>query len=262
MNFAPPVVKLNDLISGTVVTMDEWIKNEIYRLQNNIKPRHCQNYSELAEMLHEDPGRFQYHHHHHHHHHYHHHLPLPPLTEDFIHSSSSSDDDEEDDYQEEEDHGDGDGDKDEDEDEDEEDQDEQGEQEQETEQQNTPLNPLTPAPPPSWLCRVFVELMRYCDRITIKDDAPKLLLYEFEQLQVDMKLGKSILVDEFRDKLLKILFGQIQMTEYLVQVWKLMCEWVTKPPLHTHQNATRWLDLSLSAYLAARQLFIVGQNEK
>ncbi|KAF1802046.1 hypothetical protein FB192DRAFT_1325727 [Mucor lusitanicus] len=222
MNFAPPpVIRLNDLISGTVVTMDEWIKNEIYRLQHNIKPRHFENYSELAEMLHEDPGRFQ--------HHYHHHLPPPCLPEEFVHSGN----DDNAIYQ--------------------------------THQQNTQLNPLkrpAAAPsPPFWLCRVFIELMRYCDRTTIQDNAPKLLLYEFEQLRNNLSLGKTIDIDEFRDSLSKILFGKIQMTEHLVQVWKLMCQWVTKPPLHTHQNATRWLDLTICAFIAAERLFIVG-NEK
>ncbi|KAG2204735.1 hypothetical protein INT46_005880 [Mucor plumbeus] len=256
MNFPPPIIKLNDLISGTVVTMDEWIKNEIYRLQNNIKPRHFENYSELAEMIHEDPGRFQ---------HRHHHLPPPPLNEDYIHSSSSSDEEEE---KEEEEYGDVNDDDDDDDDGDDNDDDEQDTEQQQqnqdetkAEQQNTQLNPLQPAPPPSWLCRVFIELIRYSDRITIKDNAPKLLIYEFEKLKMDIKLGKSVHVDEFREKLLKILFGEIQMTEHLVQVWKLMCEWVTKPPLHTHQNATRWIDLTLSAYIAAQRLFIVG-NEK
>lgn len=254
MNFAPSVIRLNDLISGTVVTMDEWIKNEIYRLQNNIKPRHFQNYSELAEMLHEDPGRFQ--------HHYHHHLPPPPpcLPEDFVHSGSDSD--------EEEDEQQAGGDQQHDlnepeEDEDEEDEEDEQDQDGQTHQQNTQLNPLvkSAATPPSWLCRVFFELMRYCDRIAIQDNAPKLLLYEFEQLRITMKLGKTIHIDKFRDNLSRILFGKIQMTEHLVQVWKLMCEWVTKPPLHTHQNATRWLDLTLSAFVTAERLFIVG-NEK
>lgn len=256
MNFPPPVIKLNDLISGTVVTMDEWIKNEIYRLQNNIKPRHFENYSELAEMIHEDPGRFQHHHHH---------LPPPPLTEDYIHSSSSSDEEEEEEEEEvEEEYGDvddEDDDDDDDRDDDDNDNEEQDQDETIAKQQNTQLSPLQPAPPPSWLCRVFIELIRYCDRITIQDNAPKLLIHEFEKLRMDIKLGKSIHVDEFRESLLKILFGKIQMTEHLVQVWKLMCEWVTKPPLHTHQNATRWMDLTLSAYIAAQQSFIVG-NEK
>ncbi|OAD07905.1 hypothetical protein MUCCIDRAFT_154785 [Mucor lusitanicus CBS 277.49] len=253
MNFAPPpVIRLNDLISGTVVTMDEWIKNEIYRLQHNIKPRHFENYSELAEMLHEDPGRFQ--------HHYHHHLPPPCLPEEFVHSGSDSDDEEEGvDSMEQ--------DLDQDDDDEEEEQDEQDDDNAiyQTHQQNTQLNPLkrpAAAPsPPFWLCRVFIELMRYCDRTTIQDNAPKLLLYEFEQLRNNLSLGKTIDIDEFRDSLSKILFGKIQMTEHLVQVWKLMCQWVTKPPLHTHQNATRWLDLTICAFIAAERLFIVG-NEK
>ncbi|KAK4513953.1 uncharacterized protein ATC70_005960 [Mucor velutinosus] len=259
MNFAPPVIRLNDLISGTVVTMDEWIKNEIYRLQHNIKPRHCQNYSELAEMLHEDPGRFQ--------HHYHQHLPPPPpcLPEEFVHSGSDSDEEDYDEQQAGVDSMDHDHDEDEEEDGEDADEDDKDATDQ-THQQHTQLTPLvksaaTPSPP-SWLCRVFIELMRYCDRITIQDNAPKLLLYEFQQLRINMSLGKTIDIDEFRDSLSNILFGKIQMTEHLVQVWKLMCEWVTKPPLHTHQNAIRWLDLTLCAFIAAEQLFIVGNENK
>ncbi|KAL9537655.1 hypothetical protein MBANPS3_011579 [Mucor bainieri] len=226
MNFAPPIIRLNDLISGTVVTMDEWIKNEIYRLQHNIKPRHFQNYSELAEMLHEDPGRFQ--------HHYHHHLPPPPppssLPDEFVHSASDSDEEEEagtdtmeqDQHALDHDEEDGDDD-DEDEEEEEEEEDDDNDTTDQTHQQHTQLTPLmksaaaaTPSPP-SWLCRVFIELMRYCDRITIQDNAPKLLLYEFEQLRNNMNLGKTIRIDEFRDNLSRILFGKIQMTEHLVQ---------------------------------------------
>lgn len=236
--------------------MDEWIKSEIYRLQHNIKPRHFQNYSELAEMLHEDPGRFQ--------HHYHHHLPPPHpcLPEEFVHSGSDSDEEEEEKEEEEQHAGDNNSNSNNNtQDLDEDEQDATGQ----THQQNTQLNPLTKSAatssPPSWLCRVFIELMRYCNRITIQDNAPKLLLYEFEQLRININLGRTIHIDEFRDNLSKILFGKIQMTEHLVQVWKLMCEWVTKPPLHTHQNATRWLDLTLCAFIAAEQLFIVG-NEK
>ncbi|GAN08934.1 hypothetical protein MAM1_0233c08454 [Mucor ambiguus] len=261
MNFAPPVIRLNDLISGTVVTMDEWIKNEIYRLQHNIKPRHFENYSELAEMLHEDPGRFQ--------HHYHHHLPppLPCLPEEFVHSTSDSDQEEEAGVDStEQDQNDLDQEEEEGEDDEEEDADEDtNDAIDQTYQQHTQLTPLmksaaaTPSPP-SWLCRVFFELMRYCDRITIQDNAPKLLLYEFKQLRNNMNIGKTIYIDEFRDNLSKILFGKIQMTEHLVQVWKLMCEWVTKPPLHTHQNATRWLNLTLCAFITAEQLFIVGNE--
>ncbi|KAI9470683.1 MAG: hypothetical protein EXX96DRAFT_365830 [Benjaminiella poitrasii] len=165
-------IKLNDLITGTVVTMDEWIQNEIYRLKNNVKPRHCQNYSELADMLQEDPCRFQH-------------------------------------------------------------------------------NEQAVTPPPAWLCQVFIELMRYCVQEHSALHAPRLLLAEFDQLRIDVNLGKPIDLRQVRERLWSILFGQVQLTEHLVKVWKLMCEWVTQPSLHNHQLASRWLDLSLRAYLIA-----------
>lgn len=49
---------LKDLISGQAISPNEWIKHELIRIQNDIRPRHCQSYSELVQMI-EEPFRFE-----------------------------------------------------------------------------------------------------------------------------------------------------------------------------------------------------------
>ncbi|KAI8058670.1 uncharacterized protein B0P05DRAFT_478660 [Gilbertella persicaria] len=87
-------------------------------------------------------------------------------------------------------------------------------------------------------------------------NSPKSLLNQFEKLRLQVKLGHSIYVNEFREKLHDILFGRIQMTENLVHAWRLMCEWVTRPPINNHQNAVKWVDLTLGAYINAQKFYI------
>lgn len=200
----PPVMKLNDLINGTVVTLDEWVQNEIYRLRNNVEPRHFKDYSELVYMF-EDPSRFQV-------------LnikpPAPPPPE-LIFSVPTDDDDDDEDILEE--------------------------------------PTMDQSIPPLWLCKAFIELMRYCDKLpsgTI--NGPKTLLLAFEEIQHNIHSGKVINVNQFREQLSTVLFGSIQLTEHLVTVWKSICEWVTKPPIHNHHTALRWLDLTMSAYITAQ----------
>lgn len=258
-----PVMRLNDLITGTVVTMDEWVQNEIYRLRNNIKPRHFKDYSELVYMF-EDPSRFQA-------------LSgiLPPAPPELIYNVPTDDDDDEDIEDEE------------DEDNiynthiqpvnnythfptinkhkqaikqefqddmyDMEDEEDMSDEEDEIVPPTTLNDQLLT--PPVWLCKAFIELMRYCDKMppTMLHE-PKRLLLEFEKLQHEVNAGQIINVNQFRKQLTTILFGKIQLTEHLVTVWKLICEWVTRPPIHNHQNALRWIDLSLSAYITAKNI--------
>lgn len=211
-------MKLNDLINGTVVTMDEWVQNEIYRLRNNVEPRHFKDYSELVYMF-EDPSRFQV-------------LnmrplnPPPPPPPELIFSSVQTDDDDDD------------------------------EDLLEMEQVHTQENHNTniPSIPPLWLCKAFIELIRYCDKLPSGTmNEPKKLLLAFEELQYNIHSGKVIHVNQFREQLSTILFGKIQLTEHLVTVWKSICEWVTKPPIHNHHTALRWIDLTMSAYMTAQK---------
>ncbi|CAO3692744.1 unnamed protein product [Rhizopus stolonifer] len=56
----PYEVQLKDFISGQTISLNEWIQHELFRIQNNIEPRHCQSYSELVQVI-EEPSRFQTH---------------------------------------------------------------------------------------------------------------------------------------------------------------------------------------------------------
>ncbi|KAG1145985.1 hypothetical protein G6F37_005109 [Rhizopus arrhizus] len=51
-------VQLKDFITGQIMSLNEWIKHELVRIQNKIEPRHCQSYSELIQVI-EEPFRFQ-----------------------------------------------------------------------------------------------------------------------------------------------------------------------------------------------------------
>jgi hypothetical protein len=304
----PPIdIKINDTILGTVVTMSEWIRNELNRLQNNVRPRHCEHYSELVALI-EEPKLFES-------------LkaeapPLPPM---FIHQDIDEEEEEDeeeeddemdtqDDYEEEDEDGEeGDGSNDNEEEEirhtvditrEEADKDTmkgvihnidiQSDNIPVTADDATAINTSNTATttfttpklnhastltkstntnnvkkhikplPPTWLCRIFIEIMRYCGRVTSVtiNNAPQLLLTEFDRLRLNVKLGKAINATEFREKLSAILFGEVQMTEHLVKCWKLMCEWVTRPPLNNHQNAMKWIEMSLSAYIAAQRVII------
>ncbi|KAI8357359.1 hypothetical protein EDC96DRAFT_446099, partial [Choanephora cucurbitarum] len=209
------MMKLNDLVSGKVVTMNEWLCNEIYRLKNNLRPRHFESYGELVEMIQEDPGRFQVCN-----------TSLPQLT----------------------------------------------------------VNTLSPKPIVNttvstelfysekdqredeelvWLCKAFIDIMEYCDKtnhITYSNQ-PELLMKEFEELRLIVKLGNSIDVNKFRERLCGILFGKIEMTENLVHTWRMICEWVTRPPVNNHQNAVKWVNLTLGAYIAAQRYYISHHQE-
>jgi hypothetical protein len=259
MNFPPPPeIKLNDMIDGTVKTMDEWIKNELYRIRNNIKPRHFDDYCQLVDMVNEDMIRYKaqceppps--------------MALPPRFVPF--ALYNEDEDVEEKYMGE------DGCDTEDEDEDsnddeQEDTDEDEEtcinqQEQYITKSNNSIIPnhsninhKQQTIQPTWLCRAFIEIMRYCS-VTKNNQAPKLLLIEFDKLRQDIKLGKRVNVIEFRESLQKILFGKIQMTENLVKFWRLMCDWVTGPHLNSQEHALEWVNVSLNVYIAAQRLFI------
>lgn len=102
--------------------------------------------------------------------------------------------------------------------------------------------------------------MRYCGRVgTQTNNAPRLLLSEFEKLRQDIKLENAVNAIAFRENLLKILFGKIQMTEQLVKCWKFLCEWVTGSPLQEEQNAAKWIEISLNGYIAA-QRFVFAEH--
>ncbi|OBZ89196.1 hypothetical protein A0J61_02755 [Choanephora cucurbitarum] len=242
------MMKLNDLVSGKVVTMNEWLCNEIYRLKNNLKPRHFESYGELVEMIQEDPGRFQVCN-----------TSLPPLTVNTLSpklAASTTVSTEpfysEKDQREDEELG--------------------GDEPIDTRMNYTNIPLTTEYPtqytkptlqPPVWLCKAFIDIMEYCDNtnnITYSNQ-PELLLKEFEELRLIVKLGNSIDVNEFRERLCSILFGKIQMTENLVHTWRMICEWVTRPPVNNHQNAVKWVNLTLGAYIAAQRYYISHRQE-
>lgn len=240
----PDPIQFNDTVTGTVVTMTEWIANELYRLQNNVRPRHCEHYEELVELIQEpkllDSVK----------------VAPPPLP---VYNDQEDDleyDDDDDNDQEEEN-----------------DTNRQDNIPAETDTIATKIKTnniptiyksiynknVKPSPSTVLLCRVFIEIMRYCGRVGTQTNAPRLLLTEFEKLRQDMKLGNTINAIAFRENLLKILFGKIQMTEHLVKCWKLLCEWVTGTPLEEHQHAMKWIEMSLKAYIAA-QRFVFAEH--
>ncbi|KAG2199670.1 hypothetical protein INT47_005195 [Mucor saturninus] len=211
----PDPVRFNDTVTGTVVTMTEWIANELYRLQNNVRPRHCEHYEELVELIQEPklldsltvPSQ-----------------PPPPLP-----VYDDEDDDEE--------------------------------SEDSEKSDNIPAEATKPThavkPSTVILCRVFIEIIRYCSRVggPQSNHAPRLLLTEFEKLRQDKKLSNAVNPIAFRENLLKILFGKIQMTEQLVKCWKYLCEWVAVSRL----DQTTWIEMSLNGYIAA-QRFILAEH--
>ncbi|KAI8364616.1 hypothetical protein BD560DRAFT_425473 [Blakeslea trispora] len=242
------MMKLNDLVSGKVVTMNEWLCNEIYRLKNNLRPRHFESYGELVEMIQEDPGRFQVGN-----------ASLPPstintltvnpnITVDISAEPLNTEKD-------------------------------QSRYEELVDDDtidscmnftNIPLTTEYPIQhtkptlqPPVWLCKTFINLMEYCDKTNYVtySNQPELLLREFEELRLIVKLGNSIDINKFRQRLCDILFGKIQMTESLVHTWRMMCEWVTRPPVNNHQNAVKWANLTLGAYIAAQRYYISHRQE-
>ncbi|KAG2235815.1 hypothetical protein INT48_003927 [Thamnidium elegans] len=184
-NLAPPTscppdaCKIKDTLNNTVVTITEWISSELYRIQNDVRPRHCENYEQLTEIIVDtrllEPLQ----------------VAAPPLP---IH------DDQE--------------------------------------------------------IILFVEIMRYCSRAGTSTNAPRLFLNEFEKLCQEVKLGNTVNAITFRENLLKILFGKIQMAEQLVQCWKFACEWVTGAPLNNQKNALHWIEINLNAYIAAQRAVI------
>jgi hypothetical protein len=226
----PADYTVNDTILGSAVKLSEWFRNELYRLQNHIQPRHCESYDELVsfimnpELL--DPLK-----------------PTPPTVNNYHDTGEIEQQQQQ-----------------EDEDDDTTDNEDDNvhnipnnnnnsEQQKKNHQMKRDL--------PTTLCRVFLEMMRYCGRVgATTNHAPRLLLSEFDKLRQDVKEKKAIHAIEFREKLSKILFGKIQMTEYLIKCWKFMCEWVTRPPLYHHDHAMKWVEMTLSAFLAARRLFL------
>ncbi|KAI8885824.1 hypothetical protein K501DRAFT_331683 [Backusella circina FSU 941] len=238
----PYEIQLKDLILGTAVGLNEWISRELKRLQENQQPRHCHDYEALMEII-EDPTRFQIHA-----------LPpginIPPMQpaphRDYY------DDDGEDEYV------------DDDEEEEEYDDDDTDSintttttttttstNTNTTNNTNTTTATKPSSSPPLWLCKVFAELLRYCKRASKQVSAPKMLLNEFEKIRNDIKLGNTVDVRLFKEKLLTILFGKIQMPQHLVPAWKQMCEWV-----YTSMDEQSWLKLTLNAYTVAHKLCI------
>ncbi|CAO3636017.1 unnamed protein product [Mucor hiemalis] len=269
-NHCPPRAindRINDTVSGTVVTVNEWLRNELLRLQNNIRPRHCETYDVLVSFI-VDPRLLE---------------PLkapnpcPLMFTLPLNSFTSEEEDEDGDDIEEHDE----------ENIEEWDEveagssDEEGSEEDESDDdmidddhsKNIPIilsatshqcqhGPNLPSfqthrKLSTTLCRVFLEMMRYCGKVsTTINNAPRLLLSEFDKLRQDVKNKQAINAVEFRDKLLKLLFGKIQMTEYLIKCWKFICEWVTRPPLQNQTHARKWIEMTLSAFVAAKKLFL------
>ncbi|KAI9263913.1 hypothetical protein EDC94DRAFT_517972 [Helicostylum pulchrum] len=224
-NSCPPdAFKIKDTLTNTVVTITEWISSELYRIQNDVRPRHCENYEQLTEIIEEE--------------------------------EEDTDEDQEDQEDEAE------------EEENEEEQDEiiQEDIPVETNNNNTIHNKIIPTScikinntrlkTYGFLCRVFIEIMRYCSRAGTSTNAPRLFLNEFEKLCQEVKLGNTVNAIAFRENLLKILFGKIQMAEQLVQCWKFACEWVTGALLNTQKNALYWIEINLNAYIAAQRVVI------
>jgi hypothetical protein len=244
----PPIIYLNDLIDGSVKPLEEWVTNEIYRLKYNIKPRHFDSHCQLVEMVQEDIRRFQ-------------------AQPQFIIYNENKDtkNEEGDDVEDEEDA------EDEEDIEDEENKEQEDSDDQRNEtndkthinnQQEQNLNSrFTPnqiSRHPQTLNRLhallryaFIEIMRYCNRHR-DSGTPKLLLIEFDKLRRDKRMN----VPEFKQNLLKIMFGKVQLTANLVKVWRLMCDWVTRLHLNSDKHATRWVYVSLHAYTAAQRIFI------
>ncbi|GAA5812277.1 hypothetical protein MFLAVUS_005728 [Mucor flavus] len=261
-NSCPPdACKIKDTLTNTVVTITEWISNELYRIQNDVRPRHCENYEQLTEIIVDtrllEPLR----------------VAPPPLPifsgQEIIRMDQDDYDDDDDDNE---------GEEDEDTDEDQEDEAEAEEEQDETIQEDIPVetaaatnnntihNKIIPTScikinnahlkTYGFLCRVFIEIMRYCSRAGTSTNAPRLFLNEFEKLCQEVKLGNTVNAIAFRENLLKILFGKIQMAEQLVQCWKFACEWVTGAPLNNQKNALHWIEINLNAYIAAQRVVI------
>ncbi|KAI8885385.1 hypothetical protein K501DRAFT_284346 [Backusella circina FSU 941] len=215
-------IQLKDHILGIAVGLTEWIQRELTRLQKNELPRHCQSYETLIEVI-DDPTRFQM---------------SDSITNSNHNCCSDCEDDE---ISDNENRG------------------SCGSLSPKKSDKNinseTQNKYKSMSPPPIWLCRVFVDLIRYCNRgsTTIHTtSAPRLLLNEFEKLRNDKRSGKAIDVQLFKKKLLTILFGKIQLTQYLVKSWKAMCEWVSNYQI----DDIEWLELSQNAYFIAQRLCI------
>ncbi|KAI9276016.1 hypothetical protein BY458DRAFT_506777 [Sporodiniella umbellata] len=54
----PNEIQLKDFISGQTISLNEWIQQELFRIQHNIEPRHCKTYSQLVQVI-EEPFQFQ-----------------------------------------------------------------------------------------------------------------------------------------------------------------------------------------------------------
>jgi hypothetical protein len=236
----PYEIQLKDSILGIAVGLNEWIRRELKRLQENQQPRHCHDYEALMEII-EDPTRFQIH-------------PLPPGVNIPPMQSVPSRDYGQDDYEyvEDDDGADADDDDDDDEDEEYDDDDIDSITATNTTISNTTNTTVKPSSsPPLWLCKAFAELLRYCKRASKQVSAPKMLLNELEKVRNDIKLGTTVDIRSFKEKLLTILFGKIQMPQHLVPAWKQMCEWV-----YTSIDEQSWLKLTLNAYVVAQKLCI------
>lgn len=213
-------IQLKDHILGMAVGLNEWIQRELARLRRNEMPRHCESYDTLIDVI-DDPTRFQ---------------SMEAVSN--MNQGCCCDDD--------------------------------GISDDENVSSSnctfasdpdrnvkpeTQSKSKTMSPPPIWLCRMFVDLIRYCNRgsTTIHTtSAPKLLLNEFEKIGNDKRRGSTINIQLFKERLLAILFGKIQLTQYLVKSWKAMCEWVSNSQIHDSE----WLELSQNAYFIAQRLCI------
>lgn len=257
----PDACRVMDTIANTVVTITEWINHELYRIQKDVKPRHCVNYEQLTAIIEDtrvlDPLRVAP-------------PPLPIFSDQEVFDYENND--EEDEEEESDEHDDECNDN-----EDFEEDDEEGTEEEQdgTIHKDIPVDVAAAVDTTNYkiisttysknsnldiqsfkvLCGIFVRIMRYCSR-TKTMNAPRLFLNEFEKLRLEVKLGNIVNAIIFRESLLKILFGKVQMTKQLAECWRLACKWVTVEPLNDQKNALRWIEISLNAYIAAQQVVI------
>lgn len=208
-------IQLKDCISGQTVSLNEWIKHELLRIQNNIEPRHCHSYSELVQVI-EEPFRFQ-----------------------VNKASKSSHDD-----------------------------------------CSAPLSHLSDNPTfisscaaqlhslenirkslmgdnrrqltSTHLCHAFLKLLPYDNHA----QSPRQLLHEFDKLRLNMKQQRPVDPFVFKEKLMSILFGKIQLTEQLVKPWQLICEWITAATESCDEKiAHQWIQLVGSIFIIAKRLY-------
>ncbi|KAG1465202.1 hypothetical protein G6F46_002469 [Rhizopus delemar] len=199
-------VQLTDFISGQTMSLNEWIKHELTRIQNKIEPRHCPSYSELIQVI-EEPFRFQ--------------------SDKRSNSSAAS----------------------------------PSQTSPNTmfyssyaaklhvlERIKTNLIPETELPTSAHLYRAFFLLLQS------NVHSPQQLLSELDRLRLALKQKKPI--DSFRSKtrLMRILFGKIQLTHHLVRPWQIVCQWFAilhqAPHLIFH-----WIQLTLAIFVVAKTMY-------